>query len=264
MNKYHRQAANNPLLRLELYDSSSTVGALLGSLAFNTSGLVIEAQRELDAAKTSYTVAGSNVEDITTLGTYAAPTSGKVRFKETQLGGVYELHLAQALLGTADGSRYVDVKVYGAANLAPRVQRLWLTDINEQSSDAFVRMILGHVMNSPHICTVEGATAPDSFTIPAGHPWADAAKVLGMAVKPFAGTGAKQRMSIVVAFTPDGGAGEGVVQVSPAFATQLDTDTEIMFIDLPQQAAPVEARVTHVVDTELQGDGTVGNKWRAV
>lgn len=137
MNTYFRQASNSAIVRVDLYDSSSTVGAFLSSLAFNTSGLVIEAQRELDAAKTSYTVAGSNVEDITTLGTYAAPTANKIRFKETQLAGVYELHPAQALLSTGDASRYCDFKIYGATNLAPRVLRVWLTATNQQDGTRF-------------------------------------------------------------------------------------------------------------------------------
>lgn len=145
MNSYKRQASNSGILRVELYDSSSTTGALLASLAFNSAGLVIEAQRELDASKTSYTVAASNVEDITTLGTYAAPTASKIRFKETQLGGVYELHPAQALLGTGDASRYCDFKIYGATNLVPRVLRVWLTATDQQDG---VRMGLTALPNA--------------------------------------------------------------------------------------------------------------------
>lgn len=77
-------------------------------LTYLTSGLKISVRRELSSAATVYSSGASTVEDITTLGTYAAPSSTKIRFKEvdaTNFPGLYEIHFAQALLGTADTSR---------------------------------------------------------------------------------------------------------------------------------------------------------------
>lgn len=134
MNTYPRKAANSAIWRIDLYDSSSAINALLTGVTFSSTGLVIEVQRELDAAKTSYSSAGSTTETITTLGAYAAPTATKIQFKETQLAGVYELHPAETLSGTGDGSRYVDVKIYGATNCVPRLVRLWLTGADMQDA----------------------------------------------------------------------------------------------------------------------------------
>jgi hypothetical protein len=92
----------------------------LTGLSSASSGLIIAAIADVEATTTTYTVAGSNVETITTLGTYAAPTSGKCRFKEvdaTNHPGVYEIHLAVARYGVSS-SRSLLVSLSGATNMA--------------------------------------------------------------------------------------------------------------------------------------------------
>ncbi len=94
------------ILRVKIYDTASTVGhAGKTGLAYNSSGLLIAAVASSGTAGSASTFsAGSNtVEDITTLGTYATPTSGKCRFKEvssTNFPGLYELQLPNSLFGT--------------------------------------------------------------------------------------------------------------------------------------------------------------------
>ena len=93
------------VLRVKILDSSVTTGAGKTGLAYNTAGLTIAAIADNEATTTAYTSAGSTIEDITTLGTYEAPTATKCRFKEldaTNHPGVYEIHLANARYAVAN------------------------------------------------------------------------------------------------------------------------------------------------------------------
>jgi len=127
---YNREASSNPLFRVYLQDVRAVDGSGLTGLDSTSSGLRIDVIRELETTVTSYTVAGSTIETITTIGTYAAPTATKCRFKVvdgTNMPGLYEIHLAQALTGTGDASRNLIVMIRGAANLIPCVSEVQLT-----------------------------------------------------------------------------------------------------------------------------------------
>lgn len=64
-------------------------------LSHTTPGLVIATIRNNEAEPVYYRQSEGNIEDIATLGTYAAPSSGKCRFKEI-FSGLYQLQLANA------------------------------------------------------------------------------------------------------------------------------------------------------------------------
>jgi hypothetical protein len=121
-----------------LPDSTSTTGAGKTGLTNASAGLNIAVRREKSAAFTSYT--GANISTITTLGTWADPTSGKCRFKEvdaTNAPGLYELHFVDALYDTSDTSR----KLLGfvqATGVAPTPFEIVLTSVDIQSSTAFI------------------------------------------------------------------------------------------------------------------------------
>lgn len=107
------------VIRAKLLDSSSTAGAGLTGLTNASSGLIISTIADNEATATVYTVAASNVETITTLGTYAAPTASKCRFKEvdaTNHKGVYEFQFADARFAVASAKSLL-VSVAGATNL---------------------------------------------------------------------------------------------------------------------------------------------------
>lgn len=112
--------ATSVILRVKLLDSSVTTGAGLTGLTSASSGLIISTIADVEATATTYTVGGSTIESITTLGTYAAPTATKCRFKEvdaTNHKGVYEIQLADARFAVS-GARSLLVSVLGATNLA--------------------------------------------------------------------------------------------------------------------------------------------------
>lgn len=100
---------------------SSTNTAVTG-LTSASSGLIISLMCPTDSAGTNFTVAGSTIETITTIGTFAAPTSGKIRFKEidaTNRPGEYEIQIAAANIPTATTKRHMRILVHGAAGTVP-------------------------------------------------------------------------------------------------------------------------------------------------
>ena len=116
-----KRSATSVLLRFKILDLSAAAtntGDGKTGLAFNTASLVISTITNNEATAVTYDVTGSTIEDITTLGTYAAPTATKCRFKEvdsTNHPGLYELHLADARFAVA-GACELHVVVKGSAD----------------------------------------------------------------------------------------------------------------------------------------------------
>jgi hypothetical protein len=106
------------ILRIKLLDSSKSDGSGITGLNFSATGLAISTIKSNESSATYYTATGSTIETITTLGTYAAPTATKCRFKEidsTYHKGVYELQLADARFSATDS---LLISIAGASNLA--------------------------------------------------------------------------------------------------------------------------------------------------
>lgn len=112
-----KSSSTSNLVRFVLKNSTTGVG--LTGLSIASSGLIISTIADNEATATAYTVAGSTIESITTLGTYAAPTATKCRFKEvdaTNHKGLYEFQFADARFAVASSRRLI-VSVTGATNL---------------------------------------------------------------------------------------------------------------------------------------------------
>lgn len=108
------------VLRIKLLDSSVTTGAGKTGLTISSTGLIISTIADNEATATTYTQAGSTIETITTLGTYAAPTATKCRFKEvdaTNHKGIYELQIADARFAVASAKHLV-VSISGVTGVA--------------------------------------------------------------------------------------------------------------------------------------------------
>lgn len=108
------------ILRVKILDSAATTGAGKTGLTSASSGLIISTIANNEATATAYTVAGGLIETIATLGTYAAPTSGKCRFKEvdaTNHKGVYEIHIADARFAVSS-AKSILVSISGATDAA--------------------------------------------------------------------------------------------------------------------------------------------------
>jgi hypothetical protein len=126
MKEIVKRGATSNIMRVFLQDSTSTTGAGKTGLLFSTTGLIIATIADNESTATTYTVAGSTIENITTLGTFAAPTATKCRFKEvdaTYFPGVYEIHIADARYAVANSTQLlVSVQCTGVAPVMSEVQ----------------------------------------------------------------------------------------------------------------------------------------------
>lgn len=110
----------------------NVTGQGLTGLSSASSGLIISTIADNEATATTYTVAGSTIESITTLGTFAAPTATKCRFKEvdaTNHKGLYEFQFADARFAVTN-ARALTIDVTGASNLLDREWRIVLAQFD--------------------------------------------------------------------------------------------------------------------------------------
>ena len=113
------------LVRVFIQDSSSTTGAGLTGLVYNSSGLTAHYLPEGDATATAITLA------TMTVGTWA--TGGFKEVDSTNMPGVYEIGLPDAVIdATSEGSTLVMLK--GATNMAPVLLEIELDKIDYRDS----------------------------------------------------------------------------------------------------------------------------------
>ena len=106
------------VIRVKLMDSTSTTGGGLTGLTSSSSGLKVAVIGISASSPTTYTAAGSTIDTIATLGTWAAPTTNHCRFKEidaTNMPGVYELQFSDTVFSSYAS---VIISISGATNLA--------------------------------------------------------------------------------------------------------------------------------------------------
>lgn len=128
----YKRGQGSIILRVKILDSAVSTGAGKTGLGFNTAGLIISTITDKEAAATVYTVAANNVENITTLGTFAAPSANKCRFKEvdaTNHKGVYELQIADARYAVT-GAKSLLISISGATGAADCDCIVPLTDLD--------------------------------------------------------------------------------------------------------------------------------------
>lgn len=130
---YRKNGAASNVERVFLFKDSGaaagTEGDPITGLAFNSSGLNISTIANNEAApNTDTSAATSSIETIATLGTYAAPTAGFVRFREvdaTDTPGLYEIQWEDARYAVSNAI-WLDISISGVADLAPYHGRIYL------------------------------------------------------------------------------------------------------------------------------------------
>lgn len=154
--------ATSFIFNVKIRDTSDNNGAGKTGLTNATSGLIISTVADNEATATTYTVAGSNVETIATLGTYVAPSANKIRFKEvdaTNHPGLYQVQIANARLAVA-GARSLTVTISGASDAEQTDLQIALTGVNNMTNGNSAP-----VLNTTTIAVVTDAT---HFTLSAG------------------------------------------------------------------------------------------------
>jgi hypothetical protein len=116
-----KESTTSKLVRVFIQDSSSTTGAGLTGLVYNSSGLTAHYLPEGDATATAITLA------TMTVGTWT--TGGFKEVDSTNMPGVYEIGLPDAVIdATSEGSTLVMLK--GATNMAPVLLEIELDKID--------------------------------------------------------------------------------------------------------------------------------------
>jgi hypothetical protein len=120
--------ATSQSVNVFIQDSSSTVGAGLSGLVFNTSGLIAY-----------YSFTGANTTSVQialatlSLVTSAFSSGGFKEIDATNMKGLYRLDLPNTALAASKG-RVCTVILSGAANMAPCVLEIELTAVDNQST----------------------------------------------------------------------------------------------------------------------------------
>jgi len=119
------KGATSQIIPVSIYDSSSTTGAKLAGLVYNSAGLTAYYYRQgAGTGATAITLATA------TLGTYSS--GGFVAIDGTNMPGDYELHLPNAVL--ASGANNVIIQLKGATNMVPVNIEIDLTSVDLQDS----------------------------------------------------------------------------------------------------------------------------------
>jgi len=111
------KGTTSQIFHIFVQDSSSTTGAGLTGLTYNSASLACK------YINSGGTLSGSiTPQDITTLGTYQAPTANtNIRFKEVNSAsptqGIYELHVHDDWMNLTGGN--LIIMLGGATNMAP-------------------------------------------------------------------------------------------------------------------------------------------------
>jgi len=121
------KGTTSKLVDIFIQDSSSTTGAGLTGLAFNTGSLTAYYYREGAGSAVAITLA------TMTLGTWA--TGGFIVVDGTNMPGCYQLGIPNAALAT--GANSVVIMLKGAANMAPLLLEIELTAIDNQNAATF-------------------------------------------------------------------------------------------------------------------------------
>lgn len=169
-----KHSSTSNVVRFKLTKSAD--GTAFTGLTSSSSGLIISTISDNEAAATAYTQAGSTIETITTLGTFAAPTSTKCRFKEvdaTNHAGLYEFQFADARYSVASAKRLV-ISVSGVSGLFSADYEIQLTQADVYDA---VRMGLTALPNAAPAAIGGLLTAPTT----ANTGLADVTRLLGTA-----------------------------------------------------------------------------------
>jgi hypothetical protein len=126
-----KEGTTSKLCRIFIQDSSSTTGAGLTGLAYNTSGIQAHHMREGATTSTQIGSTGA-LGNLTTLGTYVS--GGLKEVSASNMPGVYEFGIPDAALQASSVSGSVVVMIHGAANMVPLLVEIELDKIDYRSA----------------------------------------------------------------------------------------------------------------------------------
>lgn len=169
MKEILKRGATSNILRVFLPDSTSTTGAGKTGLTNTSTGLIISTIADNEATATTYTAAASNTETITTLGTFAAPSSGKARFKEvdaTNFPGVYEIQIADARFNVSNATQLL-ISIQ-ATGVAPTFAEIQLVTVDLYDATRFGLSALPNVASGSAGAIITSGTGTAQLNVASG------------------------------------------------------------------------------------------------
>lgn len=258
-------------LRIFIADTLSAVGGGKTGLTFSTSGLVISTIADVESSGTYYTAAASTIETISTLGTFASPTSGKCRFKEvdsTYFPGIYEIQIADARMAVSSATKLI-VMLTGLTNAyaSPAEIQLGAIDLTDRSGQYFTPVTRTTDNTSP--IYFEWYTLSGSATVTKSLNGASYVSASGTASYLRAdGTTYIWQLSYDPADRP--ASGSVVYQITDGTTTRflpllVEPDVPAIKIKTDQLAftvsGMVDSNIQYVNDILVTGTGAPGNEW---
>lgn len=143
-----KAGATSEIWQVFIRDSSSTTGAGLTGLAFNTAGLTAYYNRDTDSAPTAITLV------TMTAGTFTS--GGFKEISSSNMPGWYQFCPPNAAL--ASGAKSVGIHLKGAANMSPLPIEVQLTAVDFDVSQV-IRVAIAQGGNSTSITLDSGASA---------------------------------------------------------------------------------------------------------
>ena len=255
----YKRGQGSIVLRIKILNSSVATGAGLTGLSSTSSGLIISTIADNEATATSYTVAASNVETITTLGTYAAPSSGKCRFREvdaTNHKGVYEIQLADARFNVSS-AKSVLVSVLGATNAAETDVVIPLRDLDPFDAVRAGLTALPNVASGSAGAIITSGTGTAQLNVSGGTAAADMVEIAGQTVTAAA---AVTFPSTVSSLTAAGVRSELAVELGRIDTTIGSRLASASYTTPPTSAAIADA----VLDDAVEGSETLRQAVRLI
>ncbi len=172
------------ILRVKL--RQDTTGAKPGNgitaLTSSSAGLIISTIADNEATPTTYTQAGSTIEAVTTLGTFAAPTATKCRFKkvdDTNNPGIYEIQIADARFAVSSAKSLL-VSISGVTGMSDCDVVIPLRSVNPYDGVHGGMTALPNTACTTNASLLTSGTGTDQLSVTTGR--VDVGKALGTAV----------------------------------------------------------------------------------
>lgn len=231
------KGSTSVLVRVFIQDTRSTAGAGLAALTNGSSGLTCYVARDDDgnAAATQLALSG---------GTRGTWSSGGFKEKDaTNQPGVYELGLSNASLAT--GSRSATYYLQGAANMAPCVFEVELTNTNNQAADG--GLVLAKTTNITGLNDIAATAIVSAGAInTASGAVSTVAAVTGLTASNLDAT-ISSRLASASYTAP-----------SNASIASIKTKTDSLNFTV---AGQVDANTQYVNDVAVTGTGASGDEW---
>lgn len=164
----YKRGQQSIILRIKILDSSASDGSGLIGLTSSSSGLLISTIADNESTAVVYS--GSNIETITTLGTFSAPSSGKVGFKEvdsTNHKGIYELQIVNSRFAVTSAKSLL-ISISGAANCVQTDFVVALTDLDPYDSIRAGLTALPNVSSGTAGAVITSGTGTSQLSVNSG------------------------------------------------------------------------------------------------